>query len=103
MKSLSSKGPWRVVLVSETWLGKQTERIATLGPPWERFVLKVWGVLLGKSVAGSLKDLIKAPILRWLPQATPCGSKEQQQQRLGRLLGTAPPSPLPFPPVLSSP
>ena len=103
MNSLSSKGPWGVVLVSETWLGKQTERIATLGPPWERFVLKVWGVLLGKSVAGSLKDLIKAPILRWLPQATPCGSKEQQQQRLGRLLGTAPPSPLPFPPMLSSP
>ena len=51
-----------VVLVSETWLGKQTEGITTLGPPWETLVLKVWGVLLGKSAAGSLKDLIKASI-----------------------------------------
>ena len=53
-----------VVLVSETWLGKQTEGIATLGPPWETLVLKVWGVLLGKSAAGVLEKTLESPLDR---------------------------------------
>lgn len=52
---------------------------------WLSLAQKAWGFLL-RCVAGSHNDLDQQS-LYWnhLSKATPCGSKEQQQQRLSRL------------------